>query len=63
MRHRLSRAEMAKGVRSALRSTKTPKHLRSPLRKRLRELEVGDSRSTHVKRARKRTGFLGWLDF
>jgi hypothetical protein len=61
VRHVLSRSEMASGVRAALRSKKTPRHLRAALRSRLRELEGG--RKVAPKKKSGRSGFLGWLDF
>lgn len=61
-RHRLSREEMVRGIRSAIRSSATPSYLKPHLRSRLSELEGGSSRRSS-KSKKSRVGFLGWLQF
>lgn len=39
MRHKLTKAEQIRGIKKALANPRTPKQLKEPLRKRLRELE------------------------
>jgi len=63
-KHRLGRKEMIRGVEAALRSRKTPSHLKHTLRRRLRELK--QSPTSGLSKGRKdnqRVGFLGWLQF
>jgi hypothetical protein len=39
MRHKLTKEEMIRGARNALKNPRTPKHLKPYLKKRLRNLE------------------------
>lgn len=56
MRHILTKAEKVSGLKKAIASPRTPKHLRVYLRAHLRKLE-GRGQG----RRGKPTSFLGWL--
>jgi hypothetical protein len=61
MGHKLSVVEQVKGLQAALRSPRTPGHLRPFIRKRLRELGP-ELEKERVKTQRKRKpGLLDWL--
>ena len=56
-RHRLSPIEMLAGVEAALRSKRTPSHLRAALRRRHEELK----RKLGTRRRRRRSTLVGWF--
>jgi hypothetical protein len=62
MSRKLTVSEQVRGLRAALRSPRTPGHLRPFIQKRLRELEPELEKKRGVKTRRKRKpGLLDWL--
>lgn len=61
MRHKLTAVERVKGLRAALRSPRTPGHLRPFIRKRLRELEPELEKERVKVQRKRRPGLLDWL--
>jgi hypothetical protein len=57
----LTLSEQIAGIKAALASKRTPRHLRPALRRRLRKLEraLKDQSRVSVRRPR----FLGWFEF
>ena len=60
-KHQLTREEKIRGLRAALKSGKTPKHLKSALRRHLERLENGTGDSG--RKRQRSAGFLGWFRF
>jgi hypothetical protein len=63
MTHKLTVAEQVRGLEKALRSPRTPSHLRPFIRKRLRVLkpEMERERERTKTRRRRKPGLLDWL--
>ncbi len=61
VRRRLTIEEQARGLANALRSSRTPRHLRPFIRKRLRELEKLEKDRPKVRRKPRKPGLLDWL--
>jgi hypothetical protein len=61
MRHKLTAAEQVRGLQAALRSPRTPGHLRPFIRKRLRELEPELEKERVKTRRKRKPGLLDWL--
>jgi len=61
MRHKLTVGEQVRGLRGALRSRRTPEHLRPYIRKRLRELQPELARERVKKRRQRKPGLLDFL--
>lgn len=62
MRHVLTASEKARGLKAALRSPRTPDHLRPFIRQRLRELQPAvDRERAKTSRPKRKPGLLDWL--
>jgi len=61
VRHVLTAAEKCRGLHAALRSPKTPRHLKPFIRRRIRELEPEVGRERAKTRRKRKPGLLDWL--
>ncbi len=61
MRHKLTVTEQVRGLQAALRSPRTPGHLRPFIRKRLRDLEPSLQNERTKARRKRKPGLLDWL--